>query len=63
MQLTVAFAAGWTPGGVVLMPGGAPANVGARLNGETVPRFVSDGPIAARGSLRLSLSSTSRSEE
>jgi len=63
VRITTAFGSGWTPGGVVLMPGGAPAGVGARLNGDAVPRFVSDGPIAARGSLRLSLSSVSRSEE
>jgi hypothetical protein len=61
LHATLALGEGWTPGGVLLVPGG-PEEVGSRLNGRTVPRFVSDGPIAARGSLRLSLSSAPRSE-
>lgn len=59
LAVTVATGAAWKAAGVVLLPG-SPVDVGARLHGTSLPRFVSNGPLSESGAVRLSLTSTTR---
>ncbi len=61
MGITLSVGEAWRPAGVVLFAG-TPREVGARLHGSELARFVSDGPLSESGICRMSLTSQPRED-
>jgi hypothetical protein len=61
IAVTLSVGEAWRPAGIVLLAG-TPREVGARLHGSDLVRFVSDGPLSEGGACRMSLTSQLRED-